>query len=186
MVIASEKKLGSILVDDTSVKKVCWCASLGRHVISHSACTQVTAITKEIGLVYSGIGPDSRYTCTLTPYPLGYQPHLFLSFLPGCWLHAHRRLHSSTILSTVSPFQPSEWCRSWPASCRSTHSAGTKMHAFHSTIVLNHTCFCVSACMYAQRRASVWCVCACCRVHWGQASPVPSRSLGMKKHYNTN
>lgn len=46
MVLATEKKQKSILYDEQSVHKV-------------------EPITKNIGMVYSGMGPDYRYLCLL-------------------------------------------------------------------------------------------------------------------------
>ena len=58
MVIATEKKLPSVLIDESTVQKI-------------------SLLTPHIGSVYSGMGPDSRVLVTkvrlfLVTFPLGY------------------------------------------------------------------------------------------------------------------
>ena len=45
MVLAAEKKQKSILYDDSTINKV-------------------EMVTKSVGMVYSGMGPDYRFVCT--------------------------------------------------------------------------------------------------------------------------
>ena len=50
VVLAAEKKQKSILYDDSTINKV-------------------EMVTKSVGMVYSGMGPDYRYMCTVK-YPV--------------------------------------------------------------------------------------------------------------------
>lgn len=67
MVLAAEKKQKSILYDDSTINKV-------------------EMVTKSVGMVYSGMGPDYRFVCT------EYNMTFCYCFIPYIKMQVHMKL----------------------------------------------------------------------------------------------
>ncbi|TVU46759.1 hypothetical protein EJB05_06317 [Eragrostis curvula] len=111
VVIATEKKLPSILVDETSVQKI-------------------QALTPNIGVVYSGMGPDFRVLVRKSRKQAQQYYRLYKVFLK---IHL---VYSTFLFQCLKLYLSHSLSEKLPLLCRSSHSLGTGVRPFGVSLLI--------------------------------------------------